>query len=282
MPTQTSYNFSVLNDFPSQKVDLERLSREIGDSPIVIALGFCTLDGDQLSIVFKDVLAADDITSLHSVIAAHSGLPIEKPTVVKLQGESVPTQGFYQSTAFLMTANQSGVVTKDLSWPFDISLIGGSYQAFNGDEGDEFEVIAAPDTVIGALTQDAAEGADTLSVQDSVIENCAIGFFVTLADANQNITDCGRVLAIDKVNKTLKIETPLPTAASASSPTLVRISVKYLSHEVLADVGRVALGETLQGASHIPANRVIRFTYNNINGETQTPKKILVILEYYY
>lgn len=72
----TSYFFSIQNDFPSHKVSLDRLAQEIRQSPIVIALSHLSTSGDVCAVVFKDPLSAGDETILDGLVATHSGEPL--------------------------------------------------------------------------------------------------------------------------------------------------------------------------------------------------------------
>lgn len=81
-----SYTYSLQNNFPNNLISLDRLTQEIGTSPIVIALDYITTVGDECNIWFKDSLSTSDNDILNSLIAAHSGepLPYNIPQPVKL------------------------------------------------------------------------------------------------------------------------------------------------------------------------------------------------------
>jgi hypothetical protein len=70
----TSYIYNIINDFPNQAVDTARLSQEIQDSTIVIALDYINTDGTDCAVYFKAPLTSYDETSvLNVIIANHSG-----------------------------------------------------------------------------------------------------------------------------------------------------------------------------------------------------------------
>ncbi len=72
----TKYPYSISEDFPDQKVDIDRLSWEISESTITIALDYINVSGDECNIWFKDELPASDKTALDAVVAAHDGEPL--------------------------------------------------------------------------------------------------------------------------------------------------------------------------------------------------------------
>ena len=73
----TKYTYSIINDFPNSRVDVNKLSLEIQNSQLTIALDYINTDDDKCNIWFKDVLSPLDSTStLPSIIAAHDGEPV--------------------------------------------------------------------------------------------------------------------------------------------------------------------------------------------------------------
>lgn len=283
MPTPTSYIYSIAVDTSNAKANVESLQDQIIKSPITTAIEYINIAGDSLIVAFKDSLSSQDIETLDSLIAIHDGNPLTPIPVVALKTESVPTQGYYQSNTVSMIITQSGLNTLDVSWPFNVSLIGGSYQTDVGSEGDWVDVIARPDTVVGVLTQDTVSGSATLHVSQTVVDNLAVGFEIKLYDSTtQSIFDCERVLAIDKINKTITVETAPTEIFSAANTVYIQVNVYYVIHHVLGDPGVINLGRTTNGASHVPAGAVIRFNYYNDSGVGIGTKRFLAILEYYY
>jgi hypothetical protein len=283
MATPTTYTFSVILHTPNDKVDFDSLTDEINQSSITTALSHLYLNSDVLEVVMKDVLSVEDEATLTAILAAHVGEQFQSPMVVAIKGESKPTQGFYQAVSFIMNVTPGLTpTTREVSWPFDTSLISGKFQVFGSELGDKFEALAAPDTVIGMISEDVAQGATQIPVSDTVLANAAVGFQVNFQDtSNGSVVSGGRILAISKASSTITIETPLSAALTAFPPTLVRISVSYVDAEVIDGQDMITLGQTLQGASHVAANRIVRFKYTN-GTETQTVKRVLIVLEIYY
>jgi hypothetical protein len=75
----TKYTYSISQDFPNQKVAPSRLSVEIQESAIVIALDHIDTDGDSCNIWFKDDLSVGDESILSTIVSNHSGEPLPEP-----------------------------------------------------------------------------------------------------------------------------------------------------------------------------------------------------------
>lgn len=86
----TKYTYSVAGDFPATGVNPGGFSVDIAESAIVIALDRIDVEGDVCDIWFKDALSAGDKTILDGdttapaggLIAAHTGQPVDAPTVI--------------------------------------------------------------------------------------------------------------------------------------------------------------------------------------------------------
>ena len=82
--TETTYTYSIQNDFPNHLVSSDRLKNEIGVSAIITALARIDTSGDDCGITFKDELSSGDETILDGLVAAHSGLIVSSYAVVRL------------------------------------------------------------------------------------------------------------------------------------------------------------------------------------------------------
>lgn len=86
----THYTYSLENDFPNHIVASDRLSQEIAQSSIVIALDHIDTAGDDVVVWFKDPLALADVATLDDIVSVHTGepLPQNTPMPVTLFGPS--------------------------------------------------------------------------------------------------------------------------------------------------------------------------------------------------
>jgi hypothetical protein len=90
----TKYTYSVSGDFPNQKVDVNRLTKEIRESAIVTALDYIDVSGDDCDIWFKDALSGGDQTILDGIVAAHSGEPLpDAAKPVTIEGSRFDSDG---------------------------------------------------------------------------------------------------------------------------------------------------------------------------------------------
>lgn len=83
------YTFNIASDFPNQKVDIDKLSREIRTSTITHALDYINTTPSLCDIWFKEALTVIDATStLPTIVAAHDGVPEEE--VIPKTPDGVP------------------------------------------------------------------------------------------------------------------------------------------------------------------------------------------------
>lgn len=86
------YYYSLMQDFPLNKVDLSALTNEIRRSSITIAVDYINLDADQVIVAFKASLPSPDKLLLDNnsvpaggIIGAHQAIPLEPdPEIVQL------------------------------------------------------------------------------------------------------------------------------------------------------------------------------------------------------
>ena len=74
----TKYTFSLLSDFPYQKVDISRLTDEITDSNITIALDYVNSYDTTCDTWFKADLSSPEELTLSGIMSSHSGEPLEE------------------------------------------------------------------------------------------------------------------------------------------------------------------------------------------------------------
>jgi len=70
---ETKYTFSITGDFPNKKVNTNKLTYEIQESEITIALSHINTDPNDCFIWFKDELPVDSSAALVTIISNHSG-----------------------------------------------------------------------------------------------------------------------------------------------------------------------------------------------------------------
>jgi hypothetical protein len=209
---------------------------------------------------------------------------------VKIQEEATPTGGSFRCDTVSFDATASTTTTFDYSWPIPVGILSvafhplgaqkpdGTWDADESQEGDTFSICIAPDTTIGAITANVAASATIIDVQQSVIDNIKIGYYVKLTDGT-NTDDCGRVLSIDSVNLKITVETATTNAFEAATPTYVQMTVYMIKDFEIGYLGRYSIGDDKIGASHLTANTVARVNYVN---NTAAQKRVRFLVEYLY
>jgi len=84
----TKYTYSISEDFPYGKVAPDRLTQEITESAITIALDYINTNNDDCDIWFKAPLtnwsssssSSSELDILNYIVAHHSGEPLPQPT----------------------------------------------------------------------------------------------------------------------------------------------------------------------------------------------------------
>lgn len=172
------------------------------------------------------------------------------------------------------------VYTQDFSWPMDIQIWKTEFYSTADHIGDTLNMIVAPNTVVGALTQAADIGATTIHVSPTAVTNQLIskGVYMNIINGLGQCNDGGRVIAYDTTANTITFETPLTTAYNPGA--YVRLNVKVINNVLLHRTNSVyRIGEKGLRGRAIPANTVIRGTYTNVSGAA---KQLVLVIEIYY
>lgn len=201
------------------------------------------------------------------------------PSIFTIQQETVPTDGWFKTETMLINAATGpGVVTSlTRSWPFNISLLNLYFQTTDTNTGDSLTIDWAANYPIGIITTDMSAGAITATVSTTVIQNIFVGFYVDFDDGT-NVDQCGRVTAIDTTTNSITFETATVHGFSASTPTLVGITVTPVNLQ-FGPPCWYNVAQQVIGGSHIPANQVATAYYTNNSAQA---KQLYVNLEYFY
>ena len=102
------YTYSIGNNFPNQQVCSARLTLEIEDSSITIAMDYINTSVDDCDVWFKAALPSADETTLSGIVSSHSGEHIEvvdaprmddgRP-IVRADTRPLGTQTYFTTTA---------------------------------------------------------------------------------------------------------------------------------------------------------------------------------------
>jgi len=207
-------------------------------------------------------------------------IDIVKEDQITVREEGTPTGGHFQARTIMfdndLLDGTVGWVEIDTSFPFPISLLSCDFIAKENDEGNELQFIVAPQTIVGGITANVGVSENAINVQQSVVDNSAIGYRAYLFDG-VNTDYLGAI--VDITGTVVTTEKNTVNSFLAASPTYFQISVFMGETIKIPAAGRYALGESKIGGSYIPAGTVIKARYNNLSGKTG---RFGAMLEYLY
>jgi hypothetical protein len=204
---------------------------------------------------------------------------IREPNLITIKEEDTPTGGHFCTEVVKIEATANVITTVDSSWPFPITGLLVSFITNDTHEGDSVDIAVAPDTIIGAITSNMTSGNVIANVQQSVIDNISVGFYVTLWDG-VNTHNCGRVINKNTVDKQITIEIPTTTDFLITRTTYVKITPYYVKNFELGPPWKYDFGTSKIGGTYIPSNTIVRVLYHNTSPETD--KIIRAQVEYLY
>jgi hypothetical protein len=238
---------------------------------------WCTTDS-----AYKYTWAEEEPTTCpeniaHSVDSSKTTiLDIVDPGVVKIQEENTPTGGNFKTETRKMSVTANSTDTADYTFDIPIAVYSIYFITTSDHEGDELKLAIAPDTTIGVITSDVNSAETEISVNSTVTDNTEVGFNVKITDGT-NTDDLGRVLAIDKTNGTITVQTATTNSFLAATPTYIQQTLCRVENYEIGPPWEYSIGASKIGGSYVPANTVVRVIYTN-NGNTDID--IVFRLEY--
>jgi hypothetical protein len=231
---------------------------------------YCTTDAKYETVwspTEPTTCPADPIT--HSINAAlTASFETIAPNTVQIQEEFTNTQGIYQFQGFkdVIPAGTPGATTViNRTWPYGITLLNGGFDSSSAQIGDELSALVAPNTVIGALTVAANIGDTVLHVSSTVMTNMLMGYKVALYNGI-NMDELGLCVAIDTVNSTITVQTPLTHAFGTSPTSYIMISVEVVKSLYIGSSRTYDFAKKKVGGKYISANTAVRLVYINNDG----------------
>ena len=186
----------------------------------------------------------------------------------------------------VVAAGAAGVVQDfDLTWPIPVSIMAAEVDVAAEWVGDKFDVMVAPETVVGSTAQLVDAGEVVIPVGDTVIgalenqpehEDAALRYHVGYL-AKIGSEDCRHIVAVDPVAKTITVENALSAQAGAGTPVAITGLVAENCKFTVAGVAK-SIGESKIGGSYLAAGRILRIRYTNGDGLAKTVSLIFEIL----
>jgi hypothetical protein len=100
-----------------------------------------------------------------------------------------------------------------IAYPYPVCIYGFYMHTCDFQYGDKLDVECQIPNAVGYCTQDAQAGGYTVNVSDNVVANAVAGFCLVVGG-----TDVGCITNVDKINKTITIDTPLTAVIPAYTP----------------------------------------------------------------
>jgi len=272
--------------FPNHKCDLSRITQEIHESSITIALDYINATDSVVNFYFKAELSVDEETILGELVAVHTGEPLpEEPKVIKAEiltehlefvesGDVL--NKFSAETLLIDISNGEYEKITDFKWNIPVSLKSGTIGVSEDMIGDEMEVHVAPNTLVGAATQNLNVGDTSIYVSPTVIQNIKRGYYIGLYQPGDTGIQISQVLDIDSANSCLAIN---PSDVSANAGSYIAMCAKIIPYVYFHSFDKIELGKQIPQGQRISKGVPIRVIYKNNNG---IAKKISFFVEYLY
>lgn len=155
----------------------------------------------------------------------------------------------------------NGTYKYSITYVYDVSILSMDYTPTPDQTGNTFSVRMAPNTVVGAVTQDVNIGDTVISVSPTVLENIFPGYLVSVGGES-----LGYVITKDVSSGTIEVEIPATQSHLASSPSFVSMTVESIKEVTFSGGARVDIGATKIGSSFLPRGTLIVITYEQTTG----------------
>jgi hypothetical protein len=197
---------------------------------------------------------------------------------VKIKEASKPVNGYIRIESIEIDIDPGETKIHDQTWDYPICPLSVTLLTRDINKGDIFTVNVSPDKVVGVITSNVSVSDTVLNVSPTVTKHMSIGFPCTITDGT-NVEDLGFCVAVNVQDGTITVNTPSTRSFLASTPTYVRLSVRFMGPHRIGQAGILELGTSKIGASYIKNGEIVRSIY--INNDT-VPKTLHILVEYMY
>jgi len=186
--------------------------------------------------------------------------------IVTINQDSIEIGGYFRTDFYSIQAPANTVTTKDIVYPYNITIYLATYLGTNTNIGDSMSVYVAPGLTCGPLDTDIIAGATSLTLSSiySVLSN---GFLATISDGI-NTDDLGEITSVDQITKTIHFSAA--TTHDFAQGSIVKISIPRVKNCVFVNDNTFTLGSRKMESSGLPAGAKIRFIYTNNSNVDKT------------
>lgn len=193
-----------------------------------------------------------DTTTIIESVSSHN--------VNVLQSSLGFTNQNYQVEGFEIVISANSTVNKDVSWPFNISIMTMNFQPSEDNIGDIINGFASPNTTIGVITANITQNVSVLNVNSTVLQYIKTGYVVNLTDSIQNI-NMGLCINIDTINS--RITCSISSNTNMGIGSYVQVSRQIIKNIKFKSNNTIHLANKILNSSSFPANTIARLVYTN-------------------
>lgn len=206
---------------------------------------------------------------------------IEDVLTVKIQEETVPTQGNYRHESFKFHATSNGESYHDIMFKYPVSALGVSALTTEAHRGDLINAIVIPkNATVGAVTQPINVGDSNFIVSNSVLNYLNPGHICILTNGSNVSENLGEVIKVNVDSNMITTEFAASNAYLLSNLPFVQANVHYIKNLFLTEPREYSVGNRKIGASFLQTGSIIRMTYSNASPNTE--KEVVIHFEYLY
>lgn len=268
----------ILNVYGSTDGINNDVVRSFNYSPNNMFYEIITISGQYIKIEYKNDTYTQTYFRLQSIYNIHktkNEYDTSSVPYITIQEENIKTGGYFRSHGYSLDIPPNTIVTKDISYKYDISPLVLKFKTLDIQGGDIINLYLAPNTTIGYITGLVSSGSNILPVSASVIKNINRGFLCKITNG-VNTEDLGEVYNITQGC----LLTENTVANSYSTGSLIQITINNIKNLVLGASDSFKIGDSKIGASYLPANTIARMSYNNTS--TSASKIFTWQIEYLY
>jgi len=197
--------------------------------------------------------------------------------MVTIKEEHGETGGNFKTESKVLITAPNSTSNMDVTWNYPISVLEAYFVPTAENLDDELEILVAPNTTIGVISQNVSAGSTSCVVSASVINHLYAGYRIHITNGI-TMDNLGRCLSINKDTNTIMFEYAAVNNYNAGS--YFQMTVPLVEKYIIGPHGvRYIIGEGKIGGSFVPANTIARLVYINKSNAT---KKFYSYIEYLY
>lgn len=167
-----------------------------------------------------------------------------------------------------------------MNYPYNINIhSGGCFDSTTRHVVGDKASMSVKAGTIGVVTADVTTSTTVIDVNQTVVDNMEVGYFVKITDG-VNADDLGRCLLVDMENNQITVENAPSNAYLASTPSYIQMDVDMV---VDLPLGVLDTHHKLEGgfdSAYLSANTDIEIAYFNSDGGSN--KILYFVFEIFY